>query len=106
MRFLILFLGLQACLLSKSRIVEEMKEKIADIGLHKGFVYVDLGLTSTEFDVINRLKIEPSSKSEYNRFGSLNLLDDYISGNVMSSLLNPLSNSSYCLFRRSKPQKN
>lgn len=58
---------------------ETMREQISTLGTGSSFAFVDLRLTDSEFDIIDKLKfddLDHEISREYDRFGDLYLLKD------------------------------
>jgi len=76
--FLIL-LALTSCFEVTAAVEEAMRETISTLGQNNSFAFVDLGLTSEEIALIDRLKfgkILDGARTSYDRFGNLSLLND------------------------------
>ncbi|NGX45248.1 MAG: hypothetical protein K940chlam2_00393 [Chlamydiae bacterium] len=55
-------------------VVENMREKIRALGEHNNFIFVDLGIAADELNSLNKFKVE--SPGQYDRFGSLHILNE------------------------------
>ncbi len=55
-------------------VVENMREKIKELGEYNNFTFVDLGISAEELNFISKFKVE--SSGQYDRFGSLHILND------------------------------